>query len=91
MEMMKAVSFMYIRPPGYNAESAKAAEIAEEKKIQEPSQDPRSEDTEAAHMLQNPIPPDDQKKKPRPKDVFGRVLPTEEQFEALKNAPKFVF
>lgn len=50
MEMMKAVSFMYIRPPGYNAESAKAAEIAEEKKIQEPSQDPRSEDTEAAHM-----------------------------------------
>ncbi|XP_023735095.1 uncharacterized zinc finger CCHC domain-containing protein At4g19190 isoform X2 [Lactuca sativa] len=88
MEMMKAVSFMYIRPPGYNAESAKAAEIAEEKKIQEPSQDPRSEDTEAAHMLQNPIPPDDQKKKPRPKDVFGRVLPTEEQFEALKNAPK---
>ncbi|CAI9289235.1 unnamed protein product [Lactuca saligna] len=88
MEMMKAVSFMYIRPPGYNAESAKAAEIAEEKKIQEPSQDPRSEDTDSAHMLQNPIPPDDQKKKPRPKDVFGRVLPTEEQFEALKNAPK---
>lgn len=37
------------------------------------------------------MPPDEQKKKPRPKDVFGRVLPTEEQFEALKNAPKFVF
>lgn len=30
--MMKAVSFMYVRPPGYNAESAKAAEIADEKK-----------------------------------------------------------
>lgn len=29
---MKAVSFMYVRPPGYNAESAKAAEIADEKK-----------------------------------------------------------
>jgi hypothetical protein len=27
--MMKAVSFMYVRPPGYNAESAKAAEIAD--------------------------------------------------------------
>lgn len=32
---MKAVSFMYIRPPGYNAESAKAAEIADERKKQE--------------------------------------------------------
>lgn len=84
MEMMKAVSFMYVRPPGYDPESAKAAEIAEEKKTQEPSQDPHSEDT----GLQNPMPPDDQKKKRRPKDVFGRVLPTEEQFEALKNAPK---
>ena len=29
---MKAVSFMYVRPPGYNAESAKAAEIADERK-----------------------------------------------------------
>lgn len=32
MEMMKAVSFMYVRPPGYNAESAKAAEMADENK-----------------------------------------------------------
>ncbi|XP_071705473.1 uncharacterized zinc finger CCHC domain-containing protein At4g19190 [Rutidosis leptorrhynchoides] len=85
MENLKAVSFMYIRPPGYNAESAKAAEVAEEKKTQEPSQDPHSEE---AHTLQDPVPPNEQKKKPRPKDVFGRVLPTEEQFEALKNAPK---
>lgn len=84
MEMMKAVSFMYVRPPGYDPESAKAAEDAQEKKTQEPSQDPHSEDT----GLQNPMPPDEQKKKRRPKDVFGRVLPTEEQFEALKNAPK---
>ncbi|GJV52422.1 uncharacterized zinc finger CCHC domain-containing protein, partial [Tanacetum coccineum] len=88
MENLKAVSFMYIRPPGYNPESAKAAEIAEEKKAQEPSQDQHSEDAGAAHMVENPIPPNEQKKKPRPKDVFGRVLPTEEQFEALKNAPK---
>lgn len=29
---MKAVSFMYVRPPGYNAESAKAAEIADDRK-----------------------------------------------------------
>lgn len=36
--MMKAVSFMYVKPPGYNAESAKAAEVAEEKKNHE--QDP---------------------------------------------------
>lgn len=47
MENLKAVSFMYIRPPGYNAESAKAAEVAEEKKTQEPSQDPHSQE---AHM-----------------------------------------
>lgn len=36
---MKAVSFMYVRPPGYNAESAKAAEIADEKKSQHPLTD----------------------------------------------------
>lgn len=35
IEMMKAVSFMYVRPPGYNAESAKAAEIADETKREE--------------------------------------------------------
>lgn len=35
--MMKAVSFMYLRPPGYNAESAKAAEVADEQKKAEES------------------------------------------------------
>lgn len=30
--MMKAVSFMYVKPPGYNPESAKAAEMVDEKK-----------------------------------------------------------
>lgn len=28
-------------------------------------------------------------KKKRPKDVFGRPLPTEEEFEVLKNAPRY--
>lgn len=32
----------------------------------------------------------DEKKKKVPKDVFGRALPTEEQFEILKNAPRYV-
>ena len=32
---MQAVSFMYVRPPGYNAESAKAAEMADEKRKEE--------------------------------------------------------
>lgn len=31
------------------------------------------------------------KKKPRPKDVFGRPVPTEEEFEVLKNAPRYVY
>lgn len=35
METMQAVSFMYVRPPGYNAESAKAAELEDERKIEE--------------------------------------------------------
>lgn len=34
------------------------------------------------------VPMDGEKKKSRPKDVFGRALPTEEQFEVLKNAPR---
>ncbi|XAR70746.1 hypothetical protein NMG60_11027721 [Bertholletia excelsa] len=88
MEMMKAVSFMYVRPPGYNAESAKAAEIADERKQQgEPQQDP-SMNGASTSMPPEPMNSRDQKKKPVPKDVFGRALPTEEQFEVLKNAPR---
>ncbi|KAL5539618.1 hypothetical protein UlMin_042304 [Ulmus minor] len=86
LEIMKAVSFMYVRPPGYNAESAKAAEIADET-----NQD-QTHDPSTTSMPTEPIPGKDQaseqKKKPRPKDVFGRSLPTEEEFEVLKNAPK---
>ncbi|CAN4076386.1 unnamed protein product [Withania somnifera] len=48
MEMMKAVSFMYVRPPGYNPESAKAAEIADEAKNQGQGHGSTSQDTSAA-------------------------------------------
>lgn len=44
IEMMKAVSFMYIRPPGYDPESAKAAECADEKHQGSSSQDPTVDD-----------------------------------------------
>ncbi|KAK4422446.1 putative zinc finger CCHC domain-containing protein [Sesamum alatum] len=83
LEMMKAVSFMYVKPPGYNAESAKAAEMADEKKKQEPSLDGAS-----SSMKKETTTTAAEKKKPVPKDVFGRALPTEEQFEVLKNAPR---
>lgn len=87
VEMMKAVSFMYVRPPGYNAESAKAAEIADEMKREE-------QNNQLAEGASTSMPPEsvpvrgEEKKKSRPKDVFGRSLPTEEEFEVLKNAPR---
>ncbi|KAJ9707705.1 hypothetical protein PVL29_002654 [Vitis rotundifolia] len=90
VEMMKAVSFMYVRPPGYNAESAKAAEIADERRRLE--QDSPSHDGPSTAMLAESVAgrnhPGEERKKPRPKDVFGRPLPTEEEFEVLKNAPR---
>ncbi|KAF7126882.1 hypothetical protein RHSIM_Rhsim11G0036700 [Rhododendron simsii] len=88
LETMKAVSFMYVRPPGYNAESAKAAEISDERKQQE---DPSLEGTSTSMPLEALSSKDqsrDEKRKKVPKDVFGRALPTEEQFEILKNAPR---
>lgn len=91
LEIMKAVSFMYVRPPGYNAESAKAAEIADEMKNQEPSQDPTANGASTSMPECMPVRDrtvSEEKKKPRPKDVFGRSLPTEEEFEVLKNAPR---
>ncbi|KAJ1396822.1 CBF1-interacting co-repressor CIR, N-terminal domain [Sesbania bispinosa] len=91
VELMQAVSFMYVRPPGYNAESAKAAEMNDQKKKEdmmsgEPphtnADGPSSSlPTSSSHL-------NGEKKKPRPKDVFGRPLPTEEEFEILKNAPR---
>lgn len=79
---MKAVSFMYVRPPGYNPESAKAAELA----------DADADDNKTQHHPPESVPDrsGEEKKKPRPKDVFGRYLPTEEEFEVLKNAPRYV-
>lgn len=41
-------------------------------------------------LLRPPSRVNEEKKKRRPKDVFGRTLPTEEEFEVLKNAPKYV-
>lgn len=118
---MKAVSFMYVRPPGYNAESAKAAEIADENKSNATSQDPTAARSSQytsylsstslisshfsgsfAYLLimgcvvcrpdtgvdeNQPI----KDRKVRPKDVFGRALPTEQEFEVLKNAPRYDF
>ncbi|WOK94986.1 hypothetical protein Cni_G03691 [Canna indica] len=90
VEMMKAVSFMYVRPPGYDAESAKAAEVADEQKrlgLTSEEQNP-TEGTSStipdAKVAKNQA----GEKKQRPKDVFGRPLPTEEEFEVLKNAPR---
>jgi hypothetical protein len=37
-----------------------------------------------------PRSPHGEKKKPRPTYVFGCALPTEEEFEVLKNAPRYV-
>ncbi|KAK1284833.1 putative zinc finger CCHC domain-containing protein [Acorus calamus] len=85
LETIRAVSFMYVRPPGYNAESAKAAEIADQARRdggtdQGPSVASSSTTPKDHHG--------EDKKKARPKDVFGRALPTEEEFEVLKNAPR---
>ncbi|KAJ6715651.1 CBF1 INTERACTING COREPRESSOR CIR [Salix viminalis] len=82
IEMMKAVSFMYVRPPGYNAESAKAAEIADA------SQPPAAAASSSSNSMHPEAVAGDHKKKPRPKDAFGRPLPTQEEFQVLTNAPR---
>ncbi|KAK9137823.1 hypothetical protein Sjap_008417 [Stephania japonica] len=95
VETMKAVSFMYVRPPGYNAESAKAAELEDERKRLQQTNPPQESTFDSnAHAMQaessisvkSGI--NEEKKKPRVKDIYGRPLPTEEEFEALKNAPR---
>lgn len=90
VELMQAVSFMYVRPPGYNAESAKAAEMNDEKKQEDMNKGPQHDDARDGPSSSIPQSTDlnEAKKKPRPKDVFGRPLPTEEEFEVLKNAPR---
>lgn len=110
---MKAVSFMYVRPPGYNAESAKAAELADES-MKDGQQQAQTDGPSTSMynaffsvsfwqlvmfvifvyangvLLIRPPSGEEAKKKPRPKDVFGRSLPTEQEFEVLKNAPRCV-
>ncbi|CAN6200554.1 unnamed protein product [Urochloa humidicola] len=91
MEVMKAVSFMYVRPPGYNAESAKAAEIEDEKKKSDPGDMGQGAAAASTSSVPDKGPEKTQSgadKKNRPKDVFGRPLPTEQEFEVLKNAPR---
>ncbi|CAA7054908.1 unnamed protein product [Microthlaspi erraticum] len=95
IEMMKAVSFMYVRPPGYDPESAKAAEYASEKEKHEgqssSTQDPMADDNGGSKPTEAQAGSDltgKERKKQRPKDVFGRSLPTEEEFDVLKNAPR---
>lgn len=51
VEMMKAVSFMYVRPPGYNPESAKAAEIEDERKKQEQDNPSHDEPSSSKYLL----------------------------------------
>ncbi|KAF5797939.1 putative corepressor interacting with RBPJ 1 [Helianthus annuus] len=85
-EMMKAVGFMYVCPLVIMLKVPKLQRLLRR----------RNPHKRLEHLicfccrLQNPIPPNERTKKPRPKDVFGRNLPTEEHFEALKNAPKYV-
>ncbi|CAN8325231.1 unnamed protein product [Cochlearia groenlandica] len=93
IEMMKAVSFMYVRPPGYDPESAKAAEYADEKHEGQISsaQEPVVDDNVGSKQEESLGGNDrtgKERKKQRPKDVFGRALPTEEEFDVLKNAPR---
>ncbi|XP_050234805.1 uncharacterized zinc finger CCHC domain-containing protein At4g19190 [Mercurialis annua] len=88
IEMMKAVSFMYVRPPGYNPESAKAAEIADETKQQDHPEPSSSQPAMLPESISGRDTLGEEKKKPRPKDVFGRSIPTAEEFEVLKNAPR---
>ncbi|KAJ1260972.1 hypothetical protein BS78_10G272400 [Paspalum vaginatum] len=91
MEVMKAVSFMYVRPPGYNAESAKAAEIEDEKKRSDPGDMAQGAAAASTSSVPDKQPEKIQSgadKKNRPKDVFGRPLPTAQEFEVLKNAPR---
>ncbi|CAM8964982.1 unnamed protein product [Rhodiola kirilowii] len=94
VETMKAVSFMYVRPPGYDPESAKAAEIADQMRKQKSSLGDQETDEPSTSVSMQPIDNSgeaqvgDGKKKRRPRDLYGRPLPTEEDFDVLKNAPK---
>ncbi|KAF9611210.1 hypothetical protein IFM89_027760 [Coptis chinensis] len=82
---MKAVSFMYVRPPGYNAESVKAAELEDERRRTDGVCYPQPF-TDGHRAPSSMLA--EEKKKLRPKDIFGHALPREEEFEVLKNDPR---
>ncbi|KAJ7561917.1 hypothetical protein O6H91_03G047600 [Diphasiastrum complanatum] len=93
-EAMQALSFMYMRPPGYNAESARAAEIADERKklglevdTSQSSVDLLNK-SEGDTLVSGDVKQSDGKRISRPKDVFGKTVPTEEEFPVLRNAPR---
>lgn len=86
-EAMQAVSFLYTKPPGYNAESARAAEMADEHQALL-KKEPLAGETVADREGEIVAVVVEEKRKPRSKDVFGRTIATAEEFAELKNAPK---
>ncbi|GJP52701.1 hypothetical protein CLOM_g11793 [Closterium sp. NIES-68] len=129
-EAMQSVSFLYMKPPGYNAESARAAELAEEERVKQEREkqmmlegqgddgggeggggsaggggeggNGEGEGGEGGGMARDGAlvladagetaggdkDKEKKKKKPRATDVFGRAVPTGDDFEVLKNAPR---
>ncbi|CAI5467248.1 unnamed protein product [Closterium sp. Yama58-4] len=124
-EAMQSVSFLYMKPPGYNAESARAAELAEEERAKQEREGKALLErgggagggsaggggtggggeegggegggvgadgalVVGAEAGSEPADKDqaEKKKKPRATDVFGRAVPTGDDFEVLKNAPR---
>ncbi|GBG65272.1 hypothetical protein CBR_g50314 [Chara braunii] len=102
LEDLQAVGFLYARPPGYNAESAHAAKVEEERKkemkemlavkgIEQCSGKVGEADSKGANLLDGGKEEKDgamEKKPRRVRDVFGRTIPTEEEFSVLKGAPR---
>jgi len=48
VELIQAISFMYVHPLGYNAESAKAAEMNDEKKREDMDMGPQHDNARDA-------------------------------------------
>lgn len=91
VEALQAVGFMYMRPPGYNAESARAAEIADERRklgLEAPPSSSQAAPADVIPQGEAGGAEAEVKKKPRVKDVFGRNVATEAEFAVLKDAPK---
>eukprot|EP00850_Spirogloea_muscicola_P015506 SM000119S25649 [mRNA] locus=s119:217461:220452:+ [translate_table: standard] len=100
VEAMQAVSFMYIRPPGYNAEGARAAELADEQRrlraaasdgngasAPEAEADPLAAGSGAGGAAAGAA-EEGQPRPARAKDAFGRTVATEQDFPQLKGAPR---